>query len=278
VRPPLACSVRGCGLPLERRDRDVACAAGHTFDLARRGYINLLQPQDRRSASAGDAPEAVDARARLLDAGIGRASLEGTLSRAATLGFSGEAWAVDLGCGHGDALAMLEQLVPVFGIGIDLSTAAIERAARRHPGTTWVVANADRRLPLLDERVALVLSLNGRRNPGEAARVLAPGGHLLMTVPAPDDLIELRQAVQGQAVARSRGEALIAEHQPSFELVEHWTSRERIRVEREHLVDLLHGTYRGRRQSLAAPMEQLAGMEVTLAAEAFLFARKSAII
>jgi len=55
----LACSVRGCGLPLTRRDRALVCSAGHAFDIARSGYINLLQPQDRRSLVAGDSKTAV---------------------------------------------------------------------------------------------------------------------------------------------------------------------------------------------------------------------------
>src|SRR4051812_46772176 len=69
--PPLACSVRDCGLPLSRQLRTWTCGRGHSFDLARAGYVNLLQPQDRRSAYAGDQADAVAARARLLDNGIG---------------------------------------------------------------------------------------------------------------------------------------------------------------------------------------------------------------
>jgi len=67
----LICPVRDCGEPLERRGRSLVCPRGHSFDLARSGYANLLQPQDRRSKRPGDAPEAVEARRRLLDAGYG---------------------------------------------------------------------------------------------------------------------------------------------------------------------------------------------------------------
>ena len=44
-RVPLACTVRDCGLPLEKREREYVCEYGHTFDIARSGYVNLLQPQ-----------------------------------------------------------------------------------------------------------------------------------------------------------------------------------------------------------------------------------------
>ena len=82
MQPPLACTVRGCDRPLAREERRLICAAGHAFDVARHGYVSLLQPQDRRSRVPGDAPEAVAARARLLEAGVGRAVIDAIVARA----------------------------------------------------------------------------------------------------------------------------------------------------------------------------------------------------
>ena len=267
----LSCSVRGCGQALARGGRTFSCPAGHSHDITRSGYVNLLQPQDRRSPQAGDTKASVEARARLLDDGIGRASLESVMMRAARLDLAPSACVVDLGCGSGDALTMLQALGAITGVGIDLSVAAIDRAARRHPGVTWVVANADRRIPVLDRRAALVMSLNGRRNPAESARILEPGGRLLVAVPAPDDLIELRALVQGRAVEQPRGEALLAGHAEYFDLIERSVVREHNRLERDQVIDVLLGTYRGRRTSAAARVEALPGMEITLAMETFLF-------
>ncbi len=176
--PPtsLACSVRDCGLPLDRRARTFVCPRGHSYDVARSGYVNLLQPQDRRSLNAGDSKEAVEARARLLAMGVGRALVDEVVQQALALSLSERPIVVDLGSGSGDTLAALATARTIEGIGLDLSTAAAECAARRFPTLTWVVANADRRLPLLDGRVDLVLSLHGRRNPLECARIIAPNG------------------------------------------------------------------------------------------------------
>lgn len=140
------------------------------------------------------------------------------------------------------------------------------------------MANADRRVPVLERRAALVMSLNGRRNPAETARILEPGGHLLVAVPAPDDLIELRALVQGQAVERPRGEALLAGHAEHFDLVERSVVREHHRLARDQVMDMLLGTYRGRRTSAAARLEALPGMEITLAMEIFLLAPRQGII
>jgi 23S rRNA (guanine745-N1)-methyltransferase len=274
----LACSVRGCSLPLVRQDRALACAAGHSFDLARSGYVNLLQPQDRRSAHAGDSKRAIEARSRLLDAGVGRTAIEFIVTRAAAFDRPDEGCVVDLGCGSGEALAMLAALRTITGVGIDLSTAAVETASRRFPNLhnlTWVAANADRRLPLLDGQVSLVLSLNGRRNPAEVARVLEPRGHLLVAVPAADDLIELRGVVQGHGVERDRTAAVASEHESLFELVERSSVRARLSLERDQLLDLLRGTYRGARASAAARLEALDAMEVTLASDVLVFRRST---
>jgi 23S rRNA (guanine745-N1)-methyltransferase len=273
VYPPLACSVRGCGRPLVRLAQAYACDAGHSYDVARSGYVNLLQPQDRRSTNPGDSRASVEARGRLLAAGIGATIVSGLAARAAALDLPDGATIVDLGCGGGDALDAACARTGGTGIGIDISTAATDLAARRFPATTWVIANADRRLPLLDGSVTLALSLHARRNPPECARVIREGGFLLVAVPAADDLIELRAHVQGDAIERPRSSAVVEEHAAAFALVDQQTVREHHRLDRQQLLDLLTGTYRGARTSAAARVEQLDSLDVTVASDLLLFRR-----
>jgi 23S rRNA (guanine745-N1)-methyltransferase len=276
--PPLACTVRGCGLPLERVQAMFGCVSGHTYDIARSGYVNLLQPQDRRSLNAGDSREAVAARAALLTAGVGRALIDAVCAKAILLSLATAPVVVDLGSGSGDALAALGERLGVRGIGIDLSTAAADHAARRFPSHTWVVANADRRLPLLDARVDLLVSLHGRRNPEEADRVLSADGVMLIAVPAPDDLIELREQVQGEGVERDRGETLVVAHQTRFELVERSSIGETLTLDREMLLNLLRATYRGARLASAQRVALVDRMQVTLSSEVFVLRKSHALL
>jgi 23S rRNA (guanine745-N1)-methyltransferase len=277
----LACTVRGCGLALAPGDRAWTCPRGHTYDVARSGYLNLLQPQDRKSASAGDLKASVDARARLLARGIGRALVDDIVRRAAEAGLAGPqgpglrvpAVVVDLGSGTGDVLGELAGAHPVEGIGIDLSTAAADHAAKRYPALTWIVANADRRLPLLDHTASIVLSVHGRRNPAECARVLKRDGVMLVAIPAPDDLVELRERVQGERVEHDRSDRLIAEHAPFFTVCARAIVRERRQLDRDALKDLLRGTYRGERRNDAERVEALGDLDVTLASDVFLMNR-----
>ena len=272
--PPLACTVRGCARPLAPVERRVVCAAGHSFDVARSGYVSLLQPQDRRSSAAGDTKEAVAARARLLDAGVGRSVIDALIARAPAS--DGPLLAADLGCGAGELLGALAAAREVCGVGIDLSTAAADAAARRFPSLTWVVANADRGLPLLDGSVQLVTSLNGRRNVDECARVLAADGTLIVAVPAPDDLIELRAQVQGEGVSRDRAGIVIAEHAARFAVEDRFSVRSRHQLAGDALRDLLRGTYRGARAGMASRVESLDALEVTLATDVIVLRRRAA--
>jgi 23S rRNA (guanine745-N1)-methyltransferase len=271
---PLACSVRGCTLPLERRERAFICPNGHTYDVARSGYVNLLQPQDRRSTAPGDSRAAVEARAALFQAGVGRAVVDAVIARVESVEPGADLVVVDLGSGSGDALGMIAATRPVTGIGIDLSTAAAGHAARRFPSLTWVVANADRRLPLLDRSVNVVISLHGRRNPAECARVLTGTGLLIVVLPAPDDLIELRSLVQGEGVERDRADAMLAAHEGPFAVVDRSPVRETHDLDRDSLLHLLRSTYRGARLAAAEQVQSLDRMSVTLRSECVVLQRK----
>jgi 23S rRNA (guanine745-N1)-methyltransferase len=266
--------VRGCGLPLTRRDRALVCSAGHAFDIARSGYINLLQPQDRRSLSAGDSKAAVDARAALEQAGVGRAVIDAVVHTTAAVLLAAQPVVVDLGSGTGRMLGGLAKARPTHGIGVDLSVPAVELSARQFPSLTWVVANADRRLPIQDSSVDVVLSIHGRRNPAECARVLKPNGQLIVVLPAPDDLIELRAVVQGEAVERDRVDAMLGEHASNFEVVERLPIRAQLTLERDALLNLLRGTYRGARFTLSERVEAMEGMDVTLSSEMCVLRKK----
>jgi 23S rRNA (guanine745-N1)-methyltransferase len=262
-------------LPLERGDRRYLCAASHSYDIARSGYINLLQPQDRRSLTAGDTSTVVEARARLFAAGVGRSLVEAVRQQFALQRLADDAAVADLGSGAGDALATCLSRSAATGVGIDLSVAAGRLAARRFPTVTWVIANADRRLPLTPNRLSFLISLHARRNPAECARVLAPNGLLFVAVPAPDDLIELRALIQGKAVERSRVEAVLNDHERLFKPIEQFSTREHHQLSQESLLDLLHTTYRGARTSTNARVAGLSRMDVTVASDCVVFQRRT---
>ena len=185
----LLCPVRGCHRELEREERRLFCPRGHSFDVARSGYINLLQPQERRSKHPGDSVEAVAARRRLHDRGVTEPLLVAIEDMMAARSSD---IVLDAGCGDGFYLGNLARRTSFEAHGVDISTAAVDAAARRYPGCEWIVANADRFVPYADGSFSMVLSITARMNAGEFRRVLRDDGGLLVAIPGPEDLIELR--------------------------------------------------------------------------------------
>lgn len=260
----LICPVRDCGEPLARRERVLVCPRGHSFDVARSGYANLLQPQDRRSKIPGDSRAAVEARRRLLDAGYGEPLLRALLDEIEALGLPAGAAVLDVGCGEGYYLGSIARQLDVEAHGVDLSAAAVELAARRYPGASWIVANADRSLPYATGAFDLILSIDARLNPAEMRRVLKAGGRLLVAVPAPDDLIELRAAVLGEGRLRDRLELAAGRLAADFEIAARRAVREGSRLNPGEIRDALAATYRLRDSRLPAVSGLDAATQVTL--------------
>lgn len=262
----LICPVRNCGAPLGRRERTLVCERGHSFDAARSGYYNLLQPQDRRSKNPGDPKEAVEARRRFLEAGYGEALVQALIEKTDALNPRAM---LDVGCGEGFYLGRIAGAREAHGT--DLSAPAVDLAARRHPGITWVVANADRFLPYAPGSFDLVLSIDARINPEEMRRVLAPGGRLLVATPAADDLLELRAAVLGEGALKDRMERAASALSGLFEMEARRTVRQTARIDQGALRDALAATYRGGRESRMERLREIAEMQVTLSHDLALF-------
>ena len=226
----LLCAVRDCHKPLTREERRLVCPEGHSFDKARSGYINLLQPQDRRSRQPGDTMEAVMARRRLHDRGVAADLLTGIRG---ILGISCDDLILDAGCGEGFYLGSLGA-----GSGVDISAGAVDLAARRYPQCEWIVANADRFLPYSDASFSVVLSITGRMNGAEFRRVLRPKGKLLVAVAAPDDLIELR------GTGRDRIERTVQDFSGEFDLVKQGRVTTSAELDAGAVQDVLASVYR----------------------------------
>ena len=58
-----------CQKPLCREERRLVCPAGHSFDVARSGYVNLLLSQQTGRKHHGDDKRMVKARSAFLERG-----------------------------------------------------------------------------------------------------------------------------------------------------------------------------------------------------------------
>ncbi|MBC3419140.1 putative RNA methyltransferase [Pseudomonas sp. RW3S2] len=184
----LACPL--CQAPLTQLDNGVACPAGHRFDRARQGYLNLLPVQHKNSRDPGDNQAMVEARRDFLDAG----HYAPVAARLAQLAAARQpsAW-LDIGCGEGYYTAQIAQALPTAnGYALDISREAVKRACRRAPQLTWMVASMAR-VPMADASCNFIASVFSPLDWAEAKRLLAPGGGLMRVGPTSGHLMELRQ-------------------------------------------------------------------------------------
>jgi 23S rRNA (guanine745-N1)-methyltransferase len=169
------------------------------------------------------------ARRAFLDAGH-YAPLAAAISEqggAALSSLAPELGIVDCGCGEGYFLGRMAEApnaglpaAPDFFLGFDTAREAVRLAASRYRVLAFVVADIGGRIPLLDGSAALLLNIFAPRNPAEFSRVLAPGGRLLVVIPGPDHLSELREALDLLSIEADKEQRLTESLDEGFRPVE----------------------------------------------------------
>lgn len=200
----LQCPV--CRAPLLCTATGYQCAAMHSFDAARQGYVNLVLAHKKHSKEPGDDPEMIQSRRRFLELGhYGKVS-DG-INAAISVVLSGladasECSVLDAGCGEGFYLQRLKEALaqgsagqlPIEYHGVDVSKFAVRQATQRDRTMAWFVASIND-LPFLDSSLDIVLSVFSPANILEFARILKQSGSLVFVSPGPKHLNGLREII-----------------------------------------------------------------------------------
>jgi 23S rRNA (guanine745-N1)-methyltransferase len=188
-----------------------------------------------------------------------------TRALADAVGDPGAGTLLDLGGGTGHHLGgVLDGLPDAAGVVLDSSAYAARRAARVHPRAVAVVADTWATLPVADAAVDRVLVVFAPRNGPEIARVLRPGGRLVVVTPEPDHLQELIGPLGLLRVDPDKNSRLAATLEPHLEPVGSASHRERLALDRGAVATLVgmgpHARHRTRddvRTALAGLSEPL---------------------
>lgn len=221
---PLACPI--CGQALGGQGGTFRCPAGHAFDIAREGYVNLLPPQHRARGLKGDTVAMLHARRRFLDAGYYAPLLDLLVERVARAAGGHSPCIAEAGCGEGYFIGgIATALKERFGLaseafGMDLSKAAVRLAARRYRGVTFFVGDVNRGICLESGSLRVLLDIFAPRNPAEFARVLAPGGQALVVIPAPEHLASIRAEFGLLEIQEEKERRVLERFAADFDLVE----------------------------------------------------------
>lgn len=182
----LICPV--CGEKLTVSDKTMRCGNGHSFDVAKEGYVNLL-----RSSKNGDfiGDDKISARMRRDFLGKGYYSvLKDELCRI----FSEKRGCVlDICCGEGYYTSALGENSNLNVFGFDIAREMVRLAAKRGKGTYFVANMAN--IPIAEGSMDYCIHLFAPFNEAAFAKVLKDGGRLYTVIPGRFHLWGLKQAV-----------------------------------------------------------------------------------
>ncbi len=189
-----------CKKRLKKLDNVWHCQNGHSFDIARKGYVNLLTTNKRNPKNCGDNAEMVKARTEFLDKGY-YLPLALRIAQKAGKAISeiSSPIVIDSGCGEGFYTCVYaNELEKAKVFGIDISKAAVSHCMTRvHTGLVnnceFAVASSFE-LPFGDNTADLIISTFAPVSNDEYARVLKSGGKLIVTSPSARHLFELKSA------------------------------------------------------------------------------------
>ncbi|TXR54270.1 putative RNA methyltransferase [Reinekea thalattae] len=188
-----------CSDPLNLKDNSWHCDNGHQFDVHKKGYVNLLLSNHKRSKNPGDDALMIESRRRFLHAGHYQPLAEQISTKVAEF-LSPESCVLDAGCGEGYYTDYLAANQPKsYFYGLDISKPAINAAAR-NKAIQWCVASSTR-APYLEQQFDAIISVFSRIDADSFHRIMKPEGVVAIAAPDHDHLTELRRQLYAQVSA-----------------------------------------------------------------------------
>ena len=194
-----------CKNELRFYDKTLRCLNNHSYDISKKGYVNLLLPNQHHSEKSGDEKGMILSRVRFLNTGKYNClrDLILTTLRELISSFDKEYVIGDLGCGEGYYTVYyhqeLSKLIPLTTYGVDLSKQAINECANRQrskhiDNMMFIIGNINY-VPLLDESLDFIVNSFSRIDEKEFVRLLKKDGYFLRILPGKDHLLELKQVL-----------------------------------------------------------------------------------
>lgn len=214
--PELKCPV--CGACLKRADRSFRCEKGHSYDIAKQNYVNLLMSNRSSSKRHGDDKLMVRARKEFLEKGY-YLFLRDEICRLAVQHCEENVDFLDAGCGEGWYTSAVKEALEKSGkrcsaVGVDISKEALAAAGKRDKSLSLAVASINA-LPVADGSCSLLLNVFAPNDDAEFRRVLKKGGILIKVMPLESHLFGLKKAVYDEPYLNGA-----AEYSPEgFEMV-----------------------------------------------------------
>lgn len=225
-----------CKNPLFSAERSFKCENGHSYDLSKSGYINLLSPGKKNNAKAGDSKEMINARALFFSSDCYGKINEYLCSIVKELR---PVLTVDAGCGEGYYTHAIAKHASVYSIGFDMSKYGCEHGARlaKREGLSNILYSVSNifDMPILDGCADAVISMFAPVADREFFRVLKSGGYLIIGAAGRKHLYGLKSAIYDEVYLNEPS----AHEYAGFELIRHESLKYQTQVEGNDLINAL---------------------------------------
>jgi len=205
-----------CEKALIAEGRALVCEHRHSYDLAKEGYVNLMPTGKKIAATVGDSAAMLMARRAFFEGGY----YEPLRQKLVELVIRDAPRVVgDIGCGEGYYIGGIATALPEAKcFGTDIAKDGIKMAAKLYPQVSFVVADTYGRLPLAEHQADVLIDVFAPRNALEFNRVLDPSGKLIVVIPAPEHLAELRERNGLLGLQPDKLQAVVASLEGEFKL------------------------------------------------------------
>jgi 23S rRNA (guanine745-N1)-methyltransferase len=183
---------------------------------------------------------------------------------------------LDAGCGEGYYLGLVQSGLRAGGelnvdcIGVDSSRDACRMAAQRYRDICFVVSDLKDLIPVADQRVNLLLNIFAPRNLTEFARVLAESGLIIVVIPQPHHLQELRTSFPLLGIEPAKAERVIRGFEPLLQLVKRESVEYQLLLQGQEVVDSIDMSPSHRHLTASVPVPT-GPLKVSVAVEILTF-------
>ncbi|MBU3180769.1 methyltransferase domain-containing protein [Clostridium psychrophilum] len=197
----LKCPV--CNLGLKKHEKQYICLNNHSYDIASKGYINLLLANQKKTKDPGDSKEMMEGRKDFLNKGyyhiFSEKLNEIIISNISTSNTN----VLDVGCGEGYFLSRLKEAIcnqksnslidKEFDFyGVDISKTAITHAIQRDKNVNFIVSS-NFNLPIMSNTIDIIIRNFAPSDDTELKRVLRDNGKLVVVTPGIEHLYGLKE-------------------------------------------------------------------------------------
>ncbi len=181
-----------CGQALDCHERVFRCERGHSFDIAKEGYVNLLS-SNKSGDATGDNRTMARSRRDFLDKGYFAPLAEAVCDLVNRYSADGDS-VLDVCCGEGYYTDFLSRQLDRQYYGFDLSKSMVRLAAKRRCGARFFVAN-NTSIPLKSGSVKAAFHLFAPFHAAEFSRVIADDGVIITAVAGKNHLFGLKRVL-----------------------------------------------------------------------------------